>query len=459
MAKTIDMTVRVVEALTPPASGRDEYKDSKTAGLYLRVTANGVKTFSFVGRPKGASKPERATIGKYPGVKPEEARRRAVVMAGEMAEGVSVGAAARGRRKELTLQEAFTLYTQSLTARRAKRGWPPSLWDLHVKPFFALRRLSEITAKDLERWHASIPARILKRREEERQQREAEEAARRARIAEAQAIRRRGPDPKPKAPSLSTNTVSGHRTANQALELVRTVYSWASKPQQGYFTGVNPATGHKMFPTNERERFLRPDELAPFFEALAQEPNTTFRDAILIALLTGARRANVTAMEWRHVDLERAEWRIPGEVQKNGQPQTVPLVPEALELLKLRKEASKSKFVFPSDRSEEGHIKDPRKAWSRLLRQSGLTDLRLHDLRRTLGSWQARTGASLVLIGKSLNHKDQASTAIYARLDLDPVRQSLELAATAMFNAASQQDAKVIPLPVKSTGKPAAKSA
>lgn len=120
---------------------------------------------------------------------------------------------------------------------------------------------------------------------------------------------------------------------------------------------------------------------------------------------------------------------------KNGMPQTITLTPEAVEILRARM-VGKSPHVFPSSKAKSGHIADPRKAWERVLRASGLTDLRLHDLRRTLGSWQARTGASLLLIGKSLNHKDQASTAIYARLDLDPVRQSVDRATSAMFEAA-----------------------
>ena len=61
--------------------------------------------------------------------------------------------------------------------------------------------------------------------------------------------------------------------------------------------------------------------------------------------------------------------------------------------------------------------------------------IRIHDLRRTLGSWQAATGASLQVIGKSLGHRDVATTAIYARLDLDPVRNSLNVATAAMLEA------------------------
>jgi len=68
-----------------------------------------------------------------------------------------------------------------------------------------------------------------------------------------------------------------------------------------------------------------------------------------------------------------------------------------------------------------------------------IPDLRIHDLRRTMGSWQAITGASLPIIGKSLNHKGQQATAIYARLDLDPVRASVEKATEAMLRAAGLQ--------------------
>jgi integrase len=79
--------------------------------------------------------------------------------------------------------------------------------------------------------------------------------------------------------------------------------------------------------------------------------------------------------------------------------------------------------------------------------ENGVT---LHDLRRTLGSWQAKTGASLAIIGKSLNHQSQQTTAIYARLDLDPVRASVNTATAAMMEAAGlKKPAEVKKLPRK----------
>ena len=69
-----------------------------------------------------------------------------------------------------------------------------------------------------------------------------------------------------------------------------------------------------------------------------------------------------------------------------------------------------------------------------------------------MGSWQAKTGASLPVIGKSLNHMNQTTTAIYARLDLDPVRSAMEKAAAAML-ATRDQSPKVVPLRRKVGGE------
>ena len=58
--------------------------------------------------------------------------------------------------------------------------------------------------------------------------------------------------------------------------------------------------------------------------------------------------------------------------------------------------------------------------------------LRIHDLRRTFGSWQAINGVSLSIIGRSLNHISPNSTAVYARLNIDPVREATSQATLAM---------------------------
>jgi len=117
--------------------------------------------------------------------------------------------------------------------------------------------------------------------------------------------------------------------------------------------------------------------------------------------------------------------------------------------LRARQGSSSSIWVFPGT-GVTGHLVEPKKAWKRVLERAGISNLRIHDLRRTLGSWQAKTGASLVIVGKSLNHKSPSTTAIYARLDLDPVRESVERATGAMLVAAGlKQEAEIVPFKQK----------
>ncbi len=455
MAQKIDFTIRAIDALPPSTTERDEYMDTRTPGLYLRVTKNGVKTFSCVGRAKGASKPERVTIGRFPAVKPEQARARALALAAEMASGTSPAAAARSMRGEMTLDELAHEFRKTYSPKRRGLSSFDIHYRLYIQPSYGKRRLSEVSAKEVYKWHRALPAAIMQRRTEAAQEREAIRAARRKAIEERQAKRRHGPLPREREelPSLSTVTITGETTANRALRTLKAMYNWAMKPANAHFPGPNPAVGHAQYEERARDRFLQAGEMEPFFTALALEPNEAARDAILMKLLTGVRRQNVHAMKWSEVDLDRAEWHIP--YTKNGEPQVVPLMPEAVELLSERKKSATSIFVFPATRkSKTGHIGDIKKAWTRVMRTSGLRNVRQHDLRRTLGSWQARTGASLVLIGKTLNQKTPAATSVYARLDVDPVRESVGRATSAMFeHARLKPSAEVIHLQTATKNK------
>lgn len=117
-------------------------------------------------------------------------------------------------------------------------------------------------------------------------------------------------------------------------------------------------------------------------------------------------------------------WRIPDT--KNGEPVVVPLISLAIQLLDSIPRVSE--WVFPNPKSKNGHLEDPKKAWKRILLRAGIEDLRIHDICRTMGSWEALTGASTLIIGKSLGHKSTSATQVYARLTNAPVRNSMETA-------------------------------
>jgi len=84
-------------------------------------------------------------------------------------------------------------------------------------------------------------------------------------------------------------------------------------------------------------------------------------------------------------------------------------------------------------------MRDVKRQWRRIRKEAGLEDVRLHDLRRTVGSWLATSGASLPLIGKVLNHADASTTAIYARLAEDAARSALDQHAERIFSVGGAQ--------------------
>jgi integrase len=197
-----------------------------------------------------------------------------------------------------------------------------------------------------------------------------------------------------------------------------------------------------MFPEKSRERFLMPDELKRFRDAVMEE-TPLYRDLIFMLLFTGQRRQNVCKMQWKDLDLVRGLWHVAGEQLKNGSPLVVVLSTNALAILNERAGASDkhADWVFPTTSGRGiGCVSTPTPAWDRIRERSGLTDIRIHDLRRTLGSWQALAGASLPIIGKSLGHKSMRSTEIYARLTTDPVRESVEKATQEMVAHWTEQE-------------------
>ena len=392
---------RILALPTPATGTRATYYDTKTTGLQLRVTPAGVKTFSMYRRTKGGG-PERVTLGRFPAMTVEQARKAASTVNAEIENGANPAEVKRALKSEPTFAEMFKEYGERHGIK--KRSWTTdqSLYANHLQSL-SPRKLTTISR--------AMISRILSDLE-----REGKAGA----------------------------------TINNVRALVSSIYGRAI--EWGYAT-ANPVTGIRMRTKVKRDRFLQADELPRFFQSVAEEPNETLRDYILLALLTGARRANLLAMRWGEINLADSVWRIPDT--KNGTPQNVSLSPEAVTILLARREAAKpgAVFVFPGT-GASGHIEEPKKAVIRIMERAGIPygrneadGVTLHDLRRTLGSWQAKTGASLAIIGKSLNHKSQQATAIYARLDLDPVRASVNTATAAMLEAGGMKSAaEVLPL-------------
>lgn len=433
----LKFTKTALLSLVPPELGkRSTVYDTEVQKLAVRITAAGSRTFYVVKR----AGPSIAWIklGSFPEMTVEQARNEAQKILGVFAAGVNPAAARRAVREEPTFTEMFEQFLVEKRKRdgtpigeRTKRDYRDTL-RMYLEPIKS-KKLSQITRSDIKALHTKT-------------------------------------------------TKKSAAQADRALAIVSSVFNFATDLE--IFSGTNPASRIQKNLAPSRDRFVQASELTYLFAAIDE---SSLADFFWLSLLTGARRSNVQEMAWRELDLDACIWRI--DMTKNGTPQNVPLSPEAVDILVARKRKSgNSSFVFPGE-GKTGHLVEPKKAWEKILIRASLrrlldnleaqeqltseerqqaelriaqtpvvaekryraladglgidpasydmTDLRIHDLRRTLGSWQAKTGASLAIIGKSLNHKTHQATAIYARLDLDPVRQSIETATQAMFEAAS----------------------
>lgn len=383
----VRFTVKTLNRLPQPDSGRKYFYDSGQPNLALCITAAGAKTFYRCGRIGGRF--VRLRLGPFPDLSIDQARTLARQATGDIAMGQDPHRQRLARRHEQTLEGLFD-YWLEYAKGHGKRTWRADQWqfDKYLAGWHG-RKLSTIARADVQAWHNRIG-------------------------------RRHGP-----------------YTANRALALVRAMFNRA--PDIGW-EGDNPTQGVTRFPEKSRDRFLQPAEVARFFAAIDAEPEASHRDFFKVALLTGARRGNVLSMRWQDIDLQRAVWRIP--MTKAGDPLTLPLSPPAVEILRERRaDVGQSQiFVFPAigkRPSVTGHLDAPKGAWARIVAAAGLKGLRMHDLRRSLGSWQAAAGVPLQVIGRSLGHKNQATTAVYARLQLDPVRAAVDAAGVALLSAAN----------------------
>lgn len=184
---------------------------------------------------------------------------------------------------------------------------------------------------------------------------------------------------------------------------------------------------------------MQPNEISKLFEALEGETNLLLKNYILMSVYTGQRRSNVLSMRWSDIDMTNRIWHIPET--KNGSSLNVPLIPQAVDVLRKLKKEANSEWVFPSS-GKTGHFVEPKKGWKSLLQKAQIKDLRLHDLRRTLGSYEAMAGVNLPTISRTLGHASYQATQVYARLNVETVRDAMSSAVNLMKERAKEAKAQ-----------------
>lgn len=274
--------------------------------------------------------------------------------------------------------------------------------------------------------------------------------------------------------------------ANRTLRLVGKMYSLAK--QWGYVPDdfPNPSKNIELYKEHKRDRWVTEEELPKLMEAVDREENKYAQYAIWLFLFTGLRRSELLTAQWDFIDWTRKELRLPDT--KAGRVHYLPLSDPAIALLREVPRIKDNPYILPGQK-EGGHLVNIDKAWKRIKDQAtveywrdgtnkgivelinklserydrtpslneiiretkidlpkGLQDIRLHDLRRTVGSWMAQAGNSLHLIGKVLGHSNQSTTAIYARFGEDQVRNALEQHGKQIMGVAKKKPTNVVKL-------------
>jgi integrase len=411
------LTKRTVDAMTPAA--RDAFLwDSELPGFGCKITPTGLRVYVFQ-YTKGRRKP-RVTIGRHGAPwTPDEARKEALQLKGEVARGGDPAEFRISEKRAPTLAELSTRYVNEHAVPKKKPNSARDdkrLLEKHINPRLGNRKVAEITRAEVTRLHLG----------------------------------------------LRSTPIQANRVLALLSKMMNLAEKWGLR-----LDGSNPCRHVDKFRERRRERFLSEDELAKLGEALtfAERVGLPTRDkprgrrplkpvpvspyataAIRVLLFTGCRLSEVVTLKWEHVDLERSCIRLPDS--KTGA-KVVLLGAAARAIFENLPVVDGNPFVFPGRTVEPSHFTGLPHVWYRVRKRAGLDDVRLHDLRHSFASVGAIGGTSLIVIGALLGHRQTATTARYAHLSDDPIRAAADRISQEIAAALERPDANAAVIAIR----------
>ena len=417
MADKESFTQRYIDSLPLPEKGKRAcHYDSKINGLGIRVTCSGTKSFIVLRKHKG--RPTRVTLGRYPEMSVQQARKEAQKALSKLSVGINPTDEKRDQvASEITLSEAFEDYI------RARKSLKPSTVDDYRKTM--KQTFSDWMSKPL----ASITKDKVRRRHE-----------------------KRGEESKARA--------------NNAMRVLRAVFNFASEVYED-------KNGISRFPTNpvavlsktkawhkvdRRKTHLPKETLPKWFDAVLnidthhpQSKAGIVREYLLFIFFTGTRREEAASLKWVDVNLPEKVFTL--KETKNSEVVTLPLCEYLTERLTQWRQQTPGEYLFPSDESKTGHIVSPHKQLERVKKKSGVP-FTIHDLRRTFITIAEGLDISSYSIKRLVNHKTLDSidvTAGYVVSDIERLRLASERVSQAILSAAKINQFKGV-TPIRKTG-------
>ncbi|MFH1743680.1 MAG: tyrosine-type recombinase/integrase [bacterium] len=344
--------------------------DDLVSGFGVKVYKTGRKSFIIDYRHQG--KQRRMVVGRYGYHGLSEARKIAKRKLTDVLNAEDPLDTKNRAKCGDTIDDLFSVYLDN-HAKERKRSWfeDERRYKKHIGPVFGKKRIETLTRADVAKWHSEIGR-------------------------------------------------HHKRESNNCLALLSVMFTYAERNghvPEGHF---NPCAGIRKFKEGKRDRWLKPPELPALAAAIDREPNLYLRAFFWLALLTGCRKSELLTAQWKYIDLDRAELKLPQT--KAGRVHYVPLSEPAIQILRDLPRQQGNPFILCGHRAGD-HLKNINRSWHRIREEAGVPDLNVHDLRRTFGSWLASSGHSLQMIGNLLGHSDPRTTQIYSRLASDPLAE------------------------------------
>lgn len=233
---------------------------------------------------------------------------------------------------------------------------------------------------------------------------------------------------------------SSKAQANMAMRVFSAIYNFSvehylGEDDQPLLVPYNPTktlSAKKVWnKIKRRKTYINEDQLPDWISAIFEYKDRgqtleTNRDFILTLSLTGFRRDECESLPWSSIDLKYGT--ITSIDPKNGEPHTLPMGDFLLELMKKRRRNVQSEFVFPSAKSQSGHIVNISKVRAKI-NDLCAVKFTFHDLRRTFGSIAEGLDYDHYTIKRLLNHKkdsdDNDVTSGYVQVSDKRLREAM----------------------------------
>lgn len=399
----------------PPGKQQSIFWDAKTPGLGLRATANGTKSYIFEARLNG--KTVRVTIGDV----------RTWTVSQAQAEATKLKTLVdRGRDPRLEKAERLAACEARRVAAAQKEVTVREAWDAYIaarKPNWGSRHL--LNHEYMANAGGQTRTRGIRKGESD--------TTKPGPLHSLLSMRLANLDSEAVSAWLKPLTEKTPTQAAQTYRALRAFVSWcADNPNFKTVAHADACTGRSIRSTLPRAKAkndcLQREQLALWFLHVKKISNPVIAAYLQTALLTGARRNELSELRWNDVDFQWKSLTIHDKV--DGE-RTIPLTPYVAALLaslprrtkKENGEQVSNPYVFSSLTSQSGRLQEPRIQHNKAIATAGLPALSIHGLRRSFGTLAEWVECPAGISAQIMGHKPSAlAEKHYRRRPLDLLR-------------------------------------